>query len=453
MSRLMEQVSYFFFFHRRTVKAKKNIVALFVLRGLSVLTSLMLVPLTLHSMNSTNYGIWLTLTSVIGWLTFADVGLGNGLRNKYAEARARGEMALAQTYVSTAYALLAIVVGVLCLICVPLCWVLPWTDILNAASVDSADLRLLALVVFVLFCVRFLAQLISSVAAADQMPAINGVIELSANVFSLMLVWTIVRAGLASLFSLGAALSIAITLVPVAASVYLFKTRYRASAPRISAVRMEFARELMNIGAKFFLIQMSGLIMYTTSNIIIAQLFGPAEVTPYNLAARYFGVITTGFGILAAPLWSAFSEAYVQNDLAWVQRITKTMLRIWLGLVVVVAVMVIFSNEVYRFWVGGSVGVPLAVSLFMGIFVLLLAWGTLFVNFINGTGKIQLQLYVAVACAIINIPLTLAIVKVFHLGIEGVVLAQCIVQLVASIWVPLQYKKLVTNTAVGIWAR
>jgi Na+-driven multidrug efflux pump len=89
----------------------------------------------------------------------------------------------------------------------------------------------------------------------------------------------------------------------------------------------------------------------------------------------------------------------------------------------------------------------------MGIFVILITWGTIFVNFINGTGKIRLQLIVAVVSAALNIPLTLLLVRTFHFGIAGVIMATCILQMASSIWVPLQYQKLITNTAKGIWAK
>ena len=52
---------------------------------------LVLVPLTINYLNPTKYGIWITLSSVIGWFSFFDIGLGNGLRNRFAEAIANND--------------------------------------------------------------------------------------------------------------------------------------------------------------------------------------------------------------------------------------------------------------------------------------------------------------------------------------------------------------------------
>lgn len=68
---------------QRSVKVKKNIIAMIGIKGISLGISLLYVPLLLHSMNSINYGIWLTLTSIVSWVAMCDIGLGNGLRFSY----------------------------------------------------------------------------------------------------------------------------------------------------------------------------------------------------------------------------------------------------------------------------------------------------------------------------------------------------------------------------------
>ena len=77
--------------HERSVKAKKNILGSILIKGFSILISLIVVPLTINYINPSRYGIWLTLSSIVGWFSFFDIGLTQGLRNKFAEAKAKGE--------------------------------------------------------------------------------------------------------------------------------------------------------------------------------------------------------------------------------------------------------------------------------------------------------------------------------------------------------------------------
>ena len=85
----------------RSVKAKKNIIASGLFKGADLLIYLLLVPVTLGYLNPYEYGIWLTLNSILAWINSFDIGLGNGLRNKLAEAIAKDDKVLARKYVST----------------------------------------------------------------------------------------------------------------------------------------------------------------------------------------------------------------------------------------------------------------------------------------------------------------------------------------------------------------
>lgn len=73
----------------RTIKVKKNILASVLIKGVDFLVYLLLVPVTLGYLNQYEYGIWLTLSSILMWINSFDIGLGNGLRNKLSEALAQ----------------------------------------------------------------------------------------------------------------------------------------------------------------------------------------------------------------------------------------------------------------------------------------------------------------------------------------------------------------------------
>ena len=123
--------TYFTKGHIRSVKAKKNILASVIIKGISILTSFLLVPLTINYLTPVNYGIWLTLYSIISWFGLLDIGLGNGLRNKFAESIASGDKIAARTYLSTAYAMLGMIMAAACMIFLLINNYLNWALILN----------------------------------------------------------------------------------------------------------------------------------------------------------------------------------------------------------------------------------------------------------------------------------------------------------------------------------
>ncbi len=205
----------------------------------------------------------------------------------------------------------------------------------------------------------------------------------------------------------------------------------------------------MSLGIKFFIIQMAAVIFYQTSNIIIAHLFGPEQVTPYNIAYKYFSVITMSFTILMVPLWSAYTEAWIKKDMSWIKNSINKLIIIWVLIALAVLIMFIFSAFIYRMWVGKEIKVPISVSATMAIYVIVNGWCGIFSQFLNGVGKIKLQLYISTLGALINIPLAIFLGK--HLGIYGILLSTVILSAVSAVSSPIQYKKLINNKATGIW--
>ncbi|MCA1751522.1 MAG: hypothetical protein LC670_06955 [Flavobacteriales bacterium] len=70
--------------------------------GLKVINSIVgivIIPLYLSLLTETSFGIWLTVSAAVNWFNIFDLGLGNGLRNRFAEAKAAGEDAKARIYV------------------------------------------------------------------------------------------------------------------------------------------------------------------------------------------------------------------------------------------------------------------------------------------------------------------------------------------------------------------
>jgi O-antigen/teichoic acid export membrane protein len=330
---------------------------------------------------------------------------------------------------------------------------LSWPVILNADVGLTVELRTLALIVFTFFCVKFVVGLLNILLLADQKPASANLLEVLSNLLSLLLIYILVKKTSGSLIYLGMALGISTTIIPLLASFWYFRHKYRIFAPSLRYVKLTSARELMNIGLQFFVIQIVALIIFMTSNMVIAQLFGPREVTSYNIAFKYFSVITIAFNIIITPFWSAYADAYHRDDITWIKDATKRLIFMWAISIFGAIGMVVVARQVYLHWVGPSIEISLSLSVAMALYVTISNWNNIYASFINGSGKIRLQLYSSIAVGIVNIPLSIVLAKYCGLGITGVVFASCACLIVSSFWAPLQYSKIVNKTATGIWAK
>lgn len=435
----------------RTKNITKHVLLSVLYKGGSIVCNFLLVPLTINYLDTQNYGIWLTLSSFIAWFSFFDIGLGNGLRNKFAEAKANGDMTLAQAYVSTAYFTIGSISLLLSAIFFILNVFIDWTDVFNTSNNLKRDLGIIMPVIFALFCLQLLVKLITTIYTADQHHSIQDKIQFTIQVLTLAIIWILTNYKESSLMLFSIIISALPIIILLFLNFFAFSKTYKDYRPILSLWKRVYLKDITGIGFKFFIIQIAALVLFSTDNFLISKLFGPSEVVPYNIAFKYFSIVTMAYTIIITPYWSSFTEAYAKNDLSWIKKSIKNIQRLWLLIPIVLMFMVLISNWFYDLWIGKKVSIPINLSLAMALFVVLITFNMIYVNFINGVGKIKLQLYTSLISMVINIPLSIYFGKYLGWGPTGIVLATCFSLLYSVILRPIQYYKLINNSAKGIW--
>ncbi|MBD2751870.1 lipopolysaccharide biosynthesis protein [Spirosoma validum] len=436
--------------HPRTRKAQLNTILGLAIKGGGMLISLLLVPLTIDYLAKDTYGTWLTISSIVTMLAFLDIGIGNGLRNKFSEAVAKHDTLLARAYVSTAYLIFGLIQLVIILLFLLLLPHLPWQRIFNT-NIDLRQLQTILLITVVAITIKLVLDILTYVLLALQESSRVSLINLLANLLVLVGTYMLSLFSKGNLIYLAALTVFCPVFVLLISGFVLYRNQLKDYRPSFDLTDFKQARSLLSLGYKFFFIQISVIILFYTDNIIINQLFGPAEVTTYNICFRYFNSINTLFAIAITPYWSAFTEAAVKADIKWMRSSYQYLQKLWIGLVIIIFLMILLSSVVYKFWIGSRVSVPLELNICMGVFTIVSCWNSIIAVVINGLSKIRLQLYFSLFSALINIPLAILLGKNLHMGSTGVILATSISLLVCSLFGGLQSKKLLSGTANGIW--
>jgi O-antigen/teichoic acid export membrane protein len=433
--------------------AKKNILASIFIKGASIAISLLIVPLTIHYVNAASYGIWLTLSSIIGWFSFFDVGLTHGLRNRFAEAKAKGDHSLAQVYVSTTYAILIIIFSVIWLFFIIANQFLNWSAILNIPASMEHEISMLAIIVFSYFCLQFVLKVVSTILIASQQPAMSGLIDLVSQIISLLIVFILVKTTAGSLTYLGIALCVSPIVVLLFANIFLFKGVFKRYKPVLSQVKFSYGKQLFNLGIKFFVIQVAVIIQYESTLFLIAHYYNTSEVTSYNIAYKYFGVLQMGFTILIGPFWTGVTDAYNSGDFTWIKATVKKYLLMLVLFVIAGIIMLFFATSVYNLWIGkGIVQVNFSVSLLCLIFFCVSMFGSIFVFAMNGIGALKIQFISSIASSVVFFGLSLLLIKHFHLGVEAILVSSIASNFYGFIISPFQYYKIfIQQSKAAIW--
>lgn len=449
MAILFKIKKFFTLGHQRSIQAKKNIISSFLIKGLSIVISLVFVPLTISYINPTQYGIWLTLSSIIAWFSFFDIGFGNGLRNKYAEAKATGNILIAKKYISTTYVILTLLFSIVWFCFIIVNFFVDWSKVLNAPNNMEAELSVLAIIVFSFFCIQIVLKTINVILIADQKPAKASFFDMIGQLFALIIIFILTKTTDGSLIYLGLTFGFVPILVLLISSFIFFNTVYKDLKPSFKFVEFSIGKDILKLGIKFFIIQIAFIVIYQTSNIIIAQVASPDDVTIYNIAFKYFGIATMVFSIIMTPFWSAFTNAFTIKDYDWMKLTYNKLAKI--SIVIILSVILLFglSSYAYKLWIGDVVEVRYTVSLMVAFFVMLNIWNSLHSILLNGMGKIKLQLFLSIIGMVLNIPLAIYFGNKF--GIEGVVVAGVLLSIISAIIAPLQLKLILNKKAIGIW--
>ncbi|OKS86945.1 lipopolysaccharide biosynthesis protein [Mucilaginibacter polytrichastri] len=452
MNIIVKIKSYFSEGHERSIIAKKNIAFSFLLKGIGIIIGLVLIPMTIKYVNESQYGIWLTLSSLVNWMNFFDVGLGNGLKNKISQTNALGQYKASRIYISSTYALLAIISILIFLMFLFINQFINWNLILNVSINSVKNLNQIIVFIVGFFCIQFILQIVNVVLTAVHATSKVSLITLISQIVSLIIIFLLTKYTQGSLLYLIIALSGVPLLVQIIASIWYYNHKYKYIAPSIKLINISLAKDILTIGGYFFLIQIGALILFETDNIVITQLFGPKEVTTFNIAYKLFAILVNVFTIVITPFWSSFTDAYTINDFVWIKGIFRKMYIYW-GITVVIAIVLwIVSPFLYKLWLGSTlVNIPFILSASMVLYVAGFCWLMIHCYLLNGIGKIKLQLYLYIISTIVNIPLAIFLGKT--IGIAGVTLSNVFVFFYMDIILYVQCKKILNNSASGIWAK
>lgn len=435
----------------RSVAVKKNIIGSFLIKGISIIVSLLLVPLTLGYVSSEIYGIWLTISSIMVWLGFFDVGFTLGLKNKLAEAIALNDWKRGKALVSTTYFMMVLIFIPLCIILEIIIPHINWASFLNVKEVYNDDIIKALYVLSACFCLQMIVNVLTAVIAAYQKVALSSSFPVMGNILSLVTIFILTKTCPPSLMSLAFALSLMPILVVIIASLILYHKNFNKVAPSIKTIEKKYIKDLFSLGASFFIIQLQVVILFQCTNILISNISGPQEVTAYNISYKYIGIAMMAYTIILSPLWPAFTDAYTKRDFNWMRSVYQKMTKVYLLAVIIMIIMVAVSPIAYKLWIGDKADIPFLMTLLVAVYMMINNWDSLQVNLINGIGTIKLQLYVTLIGLVLHIPLSLLFGK--YIGAYGVLCSMIFINVIYSIFFTIQINKILKQQAYGIWIK
>lgn len=421
----------------------KNIGWTSVAKILAVLGSFLGVRLMVTLLDTATYGFWITASVLLTWLNFFDFGISQGLQNKISQTIAKQDTHGSQALISSTYLLvgvmaLAILFGGGILLVVG-----NWQHIFNASFLAQHMVRWAVAAVIVSGAVQLVLRLLAGVLFAHQLTVVTE--------FMYVAIQWLICMGLGLLyvsqaedtfFWVVAVQALVPMLVWALASAWFYGQNFKNIRPRFAAINWAEIPSLLGISLHLLVMQLYGLVLFSTDSLIISHYISPSEVTLYSIANKYYTLLTIVFSMVLMPYWSGLAKMYALGNRAWIRQNLRRLLWFWGGLCLLGILLMLMANRVVYWWTGLHTALPWQLSGLMLAFTLILAYNNIYSILLNVAQYFKLNSVAAVAVIVLNVPLSIALVSYVGLGILGVVWANIICVIGFGIVVRIQAEKI-----------
>jgi O-antigen/teichoic acid export membrane protein len=406
--------------NERIRRAALTTLASVAMKIVTMISALISVPLTLHYLGAERYGLWMTISSFIACLSFADLGLGNGIINAISSSDGKDDIESAKRYISSGYLMLTGISLFLILVYFIVFPLVNWDRIFNVhTQLGKIEERSALTTFFFCFAGSISTSIIQRIQAGYQEGFNSNLWQLVGAILSLSTLVFFIYLHLGLPWLIFAFQGVPVLIAILNALVY-FKISRPYLIPKISYWDRNIARNLLKTGFLFFVLQISVAIAYSSDNLVISNILGASAVPEYSVPARLFTVIGSIVGMMLTPLWPAYGEAWARGDYQWSKGILKKSLLVSGVITTFFSIIaVLFSHFLIHHWVGADFTVFTSIVIGLATWTIIASVGNAVAMFLNGVNVILPQVIISLVTAIVG--LILKILFVHKFGVSGAV--------------------------------
>jgi O-antigen/teichoic acid export membrane protein len=385
----------------------------------SAAINLIAVPLTVHYLGSERYGLWMAISSIMALMSFADLGLGNGLLNAISKAHGKNSIKDAQTAVSSTFYMLLSISGILLLIFLIIYPYIEWQNVFNVQSklaIEESGPTMFVLVIT--FLINMPLGIVQRIHDGYQEGFKFQIFLIIGSIISFagLLICIYLETGLPWLVFAFSSGQLIATLIN---GIVLFGKRRKVLLPRFSHFDFITGKYLFKAGLIFFLLGIFTLLGNASDDIILAHTIGPASIAGYEIVKKLF-LFSMFTQFIIQPLWPAFGEALETGDFDWARRTLRQAIKMSIISSGIISLpLVLFGKQIITVWVGPEF-VP-SWSLLIGFyaFIFFANYGGVMSTFLNSGALVKKQLLIIGLASISSVLLKIMLSLKF--GVSGII--------------------------------
>ena len=426
-------------------KVNSNIIFSALFRVGSILIALFTVPIFLDIFSKEQYGLWVTIFSMLTWISMFDFGLSQGLRNKLTEYFSTNNLSDAKESINITYQITFFLSLIILVITILISFFIGFQTIFNMNS-SNIDVNNLIILIISIYSIQFVLNNINGIFHSLQNSKAIVFTQFLSSISTLLFLYLCLYNDINSIKIIAFGILFGNVIIYIFASLYAFniiKNTYGFSLffNPFKTINSRIKNSLINLSYKFFILQFSAIFLLNAINYLITFLYGSEKVVPFSIASKVYLNLLFMFYIIITPFWSAFTESYFKKDYSWLIRSFRKTILIYLAFAITSTICFFLMDFIVFFWIGDSVSIPKNINLALYVYSLIMGWNGIFTYFLNGLNLVSSQFKISVIHILTNIPLCIVMAKYFEMGIPGLIWGTCISLLLISVITPIQVFK------------
>lgn len=406
----------------------------------AVAATLAAMPLMLKLLGEQKLGVWLVLLSIFQWITMFDLGISAGARNEIARAAAVRDDLRVRQAITTGWLYVCVISITLFAVGTGVLWFTPLVGWLGVRVFNGIDVTVPIWLILGGASITFALSFIQSAYAAMEKASAFSTFSLVVNVgFLLMLVLGSIGE-INSMESI-AAMYVGAMLFGNLVLIFFFRLYFPLFMPNRNSVNHALRTNIIRFGTRIFILQVTTLIIFTTSRMLTSAWLGPANVVTYDAGLKVFSVVTIAHTLLMTTTWSSFTQAFERNEFVWIRQTLRRLMLFMLPLAGACVVLAVSSPFLVHHWLGDAqVGTAIFYAL-LAATTILSCWSNIFAFFLNAVGETRIQIKSAIFSAAIYLPTTYFLTLTLDMGLEGIVLGTLVSLVTFSVLGPYAVRK------------
>lgn len=379
-------------------------VVMMAMRSSNILIGIISVPMTLRYLGSDLFGVWMILTSIVGFAAFTDLGLGVGLRNSIIKYAANRDYPKIRLCIWNAIAMLSCVAVLIISVAVFVVPAIPAEIIIKSSSPESADNISSALSgMLIVFAISLPTHQLLNIASGLQRAYWGYGVYLIGRIFSFVFICLCIHFGWSFTFLTMGYLGMPTLCILLAWFVFFYKAPCYIPWPR--KLNKKIIKELFGIGTYSLLHNISFAILHSSIIVLIGNTICAEASVPFSVTQKLFSLPSVFSASLLMGLNVAIGDAWHSHNFKWIREASFRGYRlIWPIVTLTTVFFIVFGKNIVFWWTHNEAALPTLLLLIVcGIKGIVDIYASIFCGFLVGINHVKEVAVYQMICGVVAI--------------------------------------------------